>query len=207
MQARIEALSQFGANPEGGVSRIAFSDADVAGRAWLIDAMRNVGLDVRVDTAGNIIGRRAGRDDDLPPILFGSHIDSVPGGGNYDGDVGVIGAIEVIELLNEHDIETHHPLEVVSFTDEEGGLVGSRAMVGTCMTMGTASTMTAITEAMGLTLSNASDCLLLLAASTSSTGSGNGASWPVGPRRRDPSSATFEGFGLAVPRKRAANAS
>jgi beta-ureidopropionase / N-carbamoyl-L-amino-acid hydrolase len=131
MQARIEALSQFGTNPEGGVSRVAFSDADVAGRAWLIDAMRDVGLEVRVDTAGNIIGRRAGREDDLPPILFGSHIDSVPGGGNYDGDVGVIGAIEVIELLNEQDVETRHPLEVVSFTDEEGGLAGSRAMIGT----------------------------------------------------------------------------
>jgi beta-ureidopropionase / N-carbamoyl-L-amino-acid hydrolase len=131
IQARIEALSQFGTNPEGGVSRVAFSDADLAGRAWLKGIMRDAGLDVRVDSAGNIIGRRAGRDDDLPPILFGSHIDSVPGGGNYDGDVGVIGAIEVIELLNAHDIETRHPLEVVSFTDEEGGLVGSRAMGGT----------------------------------------------------------------------------
>ncbi len=131
MRARIEALSQFGANPEGGVSRVAFSDADVVGRAWLMDVMRNAGLEVRVDAAGSIIGRRAGREDDLPPILFGSHIDSVPGGGNYDGDVGVIGAIEVIELLNEQDIETRHPLEVVSFTDEEGGLVGSRAMIGT----------------------------------------------------------------------------
>ena len=92
--------------------------------------MRDAGLDVRVDAAGNIIGRRAGSDVSLPPILIGSHIDSVPGGGNYDGDVGVIGAIEVIELLNEHDIATRHPVEVVSFTDEEGGLVGSRAMIG-----------------------------------------------------------------------------
>jgi len=130
MEARIQALSRFGANPEGGVSRIAFSDADLAGRAYITDVMREAGLDVRTDTAGNIIGRRAGREDELPVILFGSHIDSVPGGGNYDGDVGVIGAIEVIELLNEHGIETRHPLEVVSFTDEEGGLTGSRAMVG-----------------------------------------------------------------------------
>ena len=74
--------------------------------------------------------RRTGREDGLPAILFGSHIDSVPGGGNYDGDVGVIGAIEVIELLNEHGFETRHPLEVVSFTDEEGYLVGSQAMIG-----------------------------------------------------------------------------
>jgi N-carbamoyl-L-amino-acid hydrolase len=130
MEQRIQALSQFGANPEGGVSRVAFSEADRAGREYIEALMRDAALDVRVDTAGNLIGRRAGREDGLPPILFGSHIDSVPGGGNYDGDVGVIGAIEVIELLNEHGIVTRHPLEVVSFTDEEGGLTGSRAMVG-----------------------------------------------------------------------------
>jgi N-carbamoyl-L-amino-acid hydrolase len=130
MEQRIKALSEFGANPEGGVSRVAFSDADLAGRAYIQELMRDAGLNVRVDTAGNIIGRRAGRENSLPPILFGSHIDSVPGGGNYDGHVGVIAAIEVIELLSEHGIETRHPLEVVNFTDEEGGLTGSRAMVG-----------------------------------------------------------------------------
>ena len=92
--------------------------------------MREAGLTVRLDTAGNIIGRREGSEPDLPVIMFGSHIDSVPGGGNYDGDVGVIGAIEVIQLLQENGIRTRHPLEVVSFTDEEGGLTGSRAMIG-----------------------------------------------------------------------------
>ena len=130
MAERIQALAQYGANPEGGVSRVAFSEADLAGREYIEALMRDAGLEVRVDTAGNLIGRRAGREDAFPTILFGSHIDSVPGGGNYDGDVGVIGAIEVIELLNEHGIVTRHPLEVVSFTDEEGGLTGSRAMVG-----------------------------------------------------------------------------
>lgn len=131
MQSRIDALARFGANPEGGVSRVAFSDADIAARAWLTAEMRDLGLDVRIDAAGNVIGRRAGLDDDLPPILFGSHIDSVPGGGNYDGQVGVVGALEVIDLMNEHGVTTRHPLEVVSFTDEEGGLSGSRAMIGT----------------------------------------------------------------------------
>jgi N-carbamoyl-L-amino-acid hydrolase len=92
--------------------------------------MREAGLDVSVDAAGNIIGRRDGEDDDLPPIMFGSHADSVPGGGNYDGDVGVIGAIEVAQILQERGLRTRHPLEIVSFTDEEGGLTGSRAMVG-----------------------------------------------------------------------------
>jgi N-carbamoyl-L-amino-acid hydrolase len=130
MEERIEALARFGANPEGGVSRIAFSEADLKGRRYIMDLMKNAGLEVRVDTAGNIIGRRDGSENALPPIMIGSHIDSVPGGGNYDGDVGVIGAIEVAELLKEHGVTTRHPIEVVSFTDEEGGLTGSRAMTG-----------------------------------------------------------------------------
>ena len=130
MEERIQALSRFGANPEGGVSRVAFSEADIQGREYIKGLMREAGLQVRVDTAGNVIGRREGREPSLPAILFGSHIDSVPGGGNYDGDVGVIGALEVAQLLHDHAIATRHPLEVVSFTDEEGGLVGSLAMTG-----------------------------------------------------------------------------
>jgi N-carbamoyl-L-amino-acid hydrolase len=130
IEERIKALSAFGANPEGGVSRVAFSAADIAGREYIKSLMRDAGLEVRVDTAGNIIGRRAGTDPSLPVIMSGSHIDSVPGGGNYDGDVGVIGAIEVAQLLHEHRLVTRHPLEVVSFTDEEGGLIGSLAMTG-----------------------------------------------------------------------------
>lgn len=129
MEQRILELSVFGRNPEGGVSRVAFSEADRDARAYIKGLMRQAGLEVRVDTAGNLIGRRAGSED-LPPILFGSHIDSVPGGGNYDGDVGVIGAIEAAQLLREQGIATRHPLEVVVFADEEGGLTGSRAMVG-----------------------------------------------------------------------------
>jgi len=130
MEQRIIALSEFGANEAGGVNRVAFSDADLAGREYIKDLMREAGLDVRVDTAGNIIGRREGSEEGLPPIMFGSHIDSVPGGGNYDGDVGVIGAIEVAQLLHENGLRTRHPIEVVNFTDEEGGLTGSRAMIG-----------------------------------------------------------------------------
>src|SRR5688572_15133736 len=130
LQQRITELSKFGANPEGGVSRVAFSAADVAGRDYVTRLMREAGLQVRVDTAGNIIGRREGRDPKLPAIMTGSHIDSVPGGGNYDGDVGVLGAIEVAQLLRDARIELRHPLEIVSFTDEEGGLVGSLAMTG-----------------------------------------------------------------------------
>ncbi|HXF05437.1 MAG TPA: M20 family metallo-hydrolase [Blastocatellia bacterium] len=130
IEERLMALAQFGKNPEGGVSRVAFSDADVQGRQYIISLMREAGLTVRIDPAGNIIGRRDGSDPSLPVILFGSHIDSVPRGGNYDGDVGVIGAIECVQVLKENGVITRHPLEVVVFADEEGGLVGSRAMIG-----------------------------------------------------------------------------
>jgi N-carbamoyl-L-amino-acid hydrolase len=92
--------------------------------------MQEAGLVVRTDTAGNIIGRRDGSDPKLPAIMTGSHIDSVPGGGNYDGDVGVLGAIEVAQVLHERGVRLRHALEIVSFTDEEGGLVGSLAMTG-----------------------------------------------------------------------------
>ena len=130
IEERIAALSQFGKNPEGGVSRVAFSDADVQGRNYIQTLMKAAGLEVRIDTAGNIIGKREGTNPSLPPISFGSHIDSVPGGGNYDGDVGVIAAIECIEVLKESNQTTQHPLEVIVFSDEEGGLVGSRSIVG-----------------------------------------------------------------------------
>src|ERR1041385_8253888 len=130
LEERIRELSKFGANPEGGVSRVAFSDADVEGRKYIRSLMEKAGLKVRVDTAGNIIGHREGRNPKLPVILFGSHIDSVPHGGNYDGDVGVLGALECIEILNQQNFLTAHPLEVIVFSDEEGGLTGSHAAVG-----------------------------------------------------------------------------
>jgi beta-ureidopropionase / N-carbamoyl-L-amino-acid hydrolase len=130
LENRIAELAKFGANPEGGVSRVAFSAADIAGREYISKLMREAGLVVRVDTAGNIIGRREGSDPKLPAIMTGSHIDSVPAGGNYDGDVGVLGAIEVAQVLHERGVRLRHPLEIVSFTDEEGGLIGSLAMTG-----------------------------------------------------------------------------
>jgi len=130
IQQHVTALSKYGANPEGGVSRVAFSDADIAGRKYVAGLMQEAGLTIRTDAAGNIIGRREDSNAKLPPILIGSHTDSVPGGGNYDGDVGVIGAIEVAQTLQEHGVRLKHPLEVVIFADEEGGTVGSFAMIG-----------------------------------------------------------------------------
>src|SRR5262245_22491351 len=116
-------LSQFGKNPNGGVSRLAYSEADVEGREYAMGLMRSAGLDVSIDTAGNIIGRRAGSESGLAPIMIGSHIDSVPEGGDYDGDVGSMGAIEVAQTLSESGIRLKHPLEVIIFQNEEGGTI------------------------------------------------------------------------------------
>ena len=122
------ALSRFGKNPEGGVTRVAYSDVDLQGRAYVIQLMRDAGLDVVIDAAGNIVGRRAGADPGKKPIVVGSHIDSVPQGGNYDGDVGSMAAIEVAQSLAEQGVALRHPLEVVIFQNEEGGTVGSMAI-------------------------------------------------------------------------------
>ena len=126
----IHALAEFGKNPQGGVSRVAYSDADKQGREYVLGLMRAAKLDVTIDAAGNLIGRRAGSAAGLMPLLMGSHIDSVPEGGNYDGVVGSIGAIEVAQTLADNNVTTRHPLEVVIFQNEEGGLIGSRAMDG-----------------------------------------------------------------------------
>src|SRR5262249_52831981 len=89
----ILALAEFGRNPQGGVSRLAYSDADKQGCEYVLDLMRAAKLDASIDAAGNLIGRRAGSAAGLLPLLIGSHVDSVPEGGNYDGVVGSIGAI------------------------------------------------------------------------------------------------------------------
>jgi N-carbamoyl-L-amino-acid hydrolase len=139
LRARIEALSVFG-RPEGGtfasgVSRVAYSDADIAGRQYVMDLMRVARLEPRIDAAGNIFGRRAGRDASAPPIVFGSHIDSVPSGGNFDGDLGSLAALGAIEALDRAGHTTRHPLEMTVWSAEEGvafgrGLAGSRIVAG-----------------------------------------------------------------------------
>jgi beta-ureidopropionase / N-carbamoyl-L-amino-acid hydrolase len=139
LRDHLERLSVFG-RPDGGtfadgVSRVAYSDADIAGRGYAMSLMEAAGMRPRIDAAANIFGRRAGTDDSLPPVLFGSHIDSVPNGGNFDGDLGSLAAIEVIQTLNESHITTRRPLEVVIWSNEEGyafnnGIAGSRAAAG-----------------------------------------------------------------------------
>lgn len=127
---RILELARFGLTPDGGVNRVAFSEEEVQAREYLKEIFREAGLVVSVDPAGNLLGRRAGQEDTLPPIMFGSHIDTVPHGGKYDGALGVLAALECAQVLAENGIQTRHPLEVIVFTDEEGGLAGSRSLVG-----------------------------------------------------------------------------
>ena len=130
INAHLAALSEFGKNPQGGVTRLAYSEADLQGRKYAMGLMRDAKLDVSVDLVGNIVGRRAGSEAKLPPLVIGSHIDSVPEGGNYDGDVGSIGAIEVAQTLAENNARLRHPLEVIIFQNEEGGTIGSQLISG-----------------------------------------------------------------------------
>ena len=130
LEKRIFDLAEFGIQPNGETERVAFSDADIEARNWVIKTLKDFGMAVMVDPAGNIIGTRNGKNPSLKPIAFGSHIDRVPNGGNYDGCVGSMAALEVIETLNENNITTNHPLEVIIFPNEEGGVMGSRAMAG-----------------------------------------------------------------------------
>src|ERR1017187_7977580 len=118
-------LAKIGATPEGGTNRVAYSDADRQGREYAMNLMRAAKLDVSVDAAGNIHGRRAGSDASLAPIAIGSHIDSVPQGGRFDGQVGSMGAIEVAERLLETGQTLRHPLDVILWANEEGGTIGS----------------------------------------------------------------------------------
>jgi len=128
-------LSQIGRTPAGGSNRVGFSPEDLAGREWFLAQMRQAGLEVWIDAAANLRGRRAGKDPGKPTLLFGSHIDTVPSGGHYDGCVGSCGALEVMRTLNDQGVATEHTVEMVVWSNEEGvhygkGLFGSRALAG-----------------------------------------------------------------------------
>jgi len=130
MMEHLSAMAGIGKDPGGGYSRVAYSEADRQGREYVTGLMRAAGLTVSIDAAGNISGRRAGSDPGLPVLVIGSHVDSVPQGGNYDGVVGSLGAIEVAQTFAEGHIALRHTLEVLIFQNEEGGLQGSRAISG-----------------------------------------------------------------------------
>ena len=139
---RLDELAQIGALEGGddvppvfgGVSRLALTDVDKGGRDLTISWMKELGMSVQIDQVGNIIGLRPG-EEELPPVMLGSHIDTVTVAGRYDGSYGVLSALEVIHTLNDNDVKTHRPLGVAAFTNEEGvrfnrGMLGSSVYVG-----------------------------------------------------------------------------
>ena len=126
----LKKLSEFGINKNNGNDRVAYSDYDIQAREYLKEYLKNLGLKVEVDYAANIIARKEGANKKLKPIIFGSHIDAVPNGGHFDGPLGVIAGIEALETIFDNKIITSHPLELIIFTNEEGGVFGSRALAG-----------------------------------------------------------------------------
>lgn len=131
--ADLDSLARFGASASGGVNRVAYSPEDLEARRWLEEEMRSLSLEVRTDQAGNTIGSYSGQDSRLAPIAIGSHTDTVPEGGRYDGTLGVVAALACVRALQESEVRLQHPLEVINFAAEEatmGGTVGSRAMAG-----------------------------------------------------------------------------
>ena len=133
---RLSDLAEVGKQESGGVTRLSFTDEERAAKDLVTSFMEDAGLLVREDATGNLFGRREGKDPDAPAVLVGSHVDSVVGGGNFDGPLGVLASIEVAQTMEERGVETVRPVEVVAFTDEEGtrfsfGMIGSRALAGT----------------------------------------------------------------------------
>lgn len=132
LERRLAALSKIGADPEGrGLHRTSFSRADMAARAWLITELDSIGLTARMDAVGNVIGRW--ETGEGPAVLLGSHLDSVPHGGIYDGALGVVAALECVETLMEAGIAPGAPIEVIGTSEEEGrfgGMLGAQAMAG-----------------------------------------------------------------------------
>jgi len=125
-----ENLKQLGVNENQGNDRVAYSDFDIEARKYLSKKLEKIGAEVYTDFAGNLIAIYNPYNSNLKPISFGSHIDAVPNGGHYDGQVGVIASIEVLQTINSKNIKFNHPLEFIIFSNEEGGVFGSRALAG-----------------------------------------------------------------------------
>src|SRR5215813_4065917 len=134
LEQSIDELGRIGATPRGGLTRLALTDEDKRGRDLMVRWMRNAGLRVTVDAMGNIFGERPGREA-LPPVIMGSHVDSVPTGGKYDGQLGVLCGLETLRALDTHGIRTRHPVTLAIFTNEEGArfqpaMIASGVMAG-----------------------------------------------------------------------------
>jgi N-carbamoyl-L-amino-acid hydrolase len=120
LQGALEQMAQIGATPGGGVQRLTLSDEDKKARGLFVKWLKELDLEITIDEMGNIFGRRPGKNDDLAPVMSGSHIDSQPKGGRFDGILGVMGALEVMRTLYENKIKTERPFVIVDWTNEEG---------------------------------------------------------------------------------------
>ena len=125
-------LAQFDAigRTASGINRPAYSKADLAGQAFTRNLLREAGLSPSTDAAGNIMATLQGQDASLPCLMIGSHVDSVANGGNFDGPLGTFAAIEIVRTLNDAGLTLRHPLEVAVWSNEEGGIIGSKLAVG-----------------------------------------------------------------------------
>jgi N-carbamoyl-L-amino-acid hydrolase len=132
--ADLEALAVIGADERGGVTRLAYTRPDVEARAWVVDRMLELGMQARRDETLNVIGRYPGREAGLKPLALGSHTDTVPNGGRFDGALGVVAALACVRALRSAGVQLRHPVEVIDFAAEEGtlgtGTLGSLAMTG-----------------------------------------------------------------------------
>ncbi len=133
---RLFELAEVGQQESGGVTRLSYTEEERAAKELAASYLEEAGLKIYEDAVGNLFGRREGRRPEAPVLLVGSHLDSVYNGGNFDGPLGVLAGIEVLQTMKERGIETEHPIEIVAFTDEEGarfsfGMIGSRALAGT----------------------------------------------------------------------------
>lgn len=133
---RLMELGSIGKQETGGITRLSFTENERKAKEIVTSYMAEAGLKVYEDSIGNLIGRKEGTNQNAPVVLVGSHVDSVYNGGNFDGPLGVLSGIEILQTMNEQGITTVHPIEVIVFTDEEGarfsfGMIGSRGIAGT----------------------------------------------------------------------------
>ena len=154
------AMAEIGATAKGGVRRLALSDVDGAGRNRFRTLCEDIGLRVRVDAMGNMFARRDGKDPSRPPVLFGSHLDSQPTGGKFDGALGVMAGLEVMRTISDLGITTDAPLELVNWTDEEGSRFG-HSLMGSGVWAGvyTQDAMEALADTDGTTVGAALDAI------------------------------------------------
>jgi len=154
------AMAEIGATPKGGVKRLTLTEVDKAGRDRFRGWCEALGLSVRVDAIGNMFARREGRDPTRKPVLFGSHLDSQPSGGKFDGALGVIAGLEVMRTLHELEIVTEAPLELINWTDEEGSRFG-HSLMGSGVWAGVYAQDKAfrLTDVEGVTVSEALDAI------------------------------------------------